>query len=111
MTLVLRWRVPPRQVATRWRGPAGLATAIEREPLAPIAAVVGPPGTGGAGSTPVRIDAPLGATWTLPHSLGRVPLVQVFMPDGEQVLADVGADTTTIVVGFAEPQAGFVLAF
>lgn len=48
MTLVLRWRVPARRVGLRWRGPAGLAEAIEREPLAPIAAVVGPPGAGGS---------------------------------------------------------------
>lgn len=52
MTLVLLWRVPARRVGVRWRGPAGLTLAVEREPLAPVAAVVGPPGTGGSAFFP-----------------------------------------------------------
>lgn len=47
MSLILHWRVADPHIATRWRGPAGLAEAVEREPLYPVAAVVGPPGSGG----------------------------------------------------------------
>lgn len=106
MSLVLRWRVPDRRIAARWRGPAGMAEALDREPTAPVAAIVGPPGSGGE---PLRLDAPLAATWTLPHPLGRVPLVQVFLADGEAVTADVQAGPTQVTVTHASPCAGFVL--
>ncbi len=117
MTLAIRWRVPNRKIALRWRGPSGMSQAILRNPTAPIAAIIGPPGpTGpqgaaGSGSAPLRINASLASTWTLPHSLGRVPTVQVYLTTGEQVLTDVQATTTQITVTFPSPQAGFVLAF
>ena len=47
MTLVLRWRAPERPIATRWRGPEGMAEAVTRDPALPIAAIVGPPGPPG----------------------------------------------------------------
>ena len=117
MSLTLRWRVPQRRVATRWRGPAGMTQALTRDPALPIAAIVGPPGPQGLpgpqgpAATPVRIDAPLASTWVLANPLGRAPTVQVFLASGEQVLADILADATHITVTFPSPQQGFVLAF
>ena len=70
----------------------------------------GPQGVAGAnGAQPVRIDASLGATWILPHTLGRVPLVQVFLTPGELVIADVSADANQITVTHASPRSGFVM--
>lgn len=106
MSLVLRWRVPARRITARWRGPAGLAEAIGREPATPVAGIVGPPGPAGG---VLRIDTPLTATWILPHPLGRVPAVQVFLADGEAVAADVQAGPTQITVTHAAPCQGFVL--
>jgi hypothetical protein len=67
MSLVLRWRVPGPRIATRWRGPAGLAEAIEREPMYPVAAVVGPPGSGG---DPVFSPLAVGPNATSPAPAG-----------------------------------------
>lgn len=106
MSLVLRWRIPERRIAARWRGPAGMAAALNRRPATPIAAIVGPPGPRGQ---PLRLDASLAATWILPHPLGRAPMVQVFLADGEAVAADVQADPTQITVTHAMPREGFVL--
>lgn len=106
MSLTLRWRVPERRIAVRWRGPSGMAETIEREPAAIIASVIGPPGPAGG---VLRLDAPFAATWILPHSLGRVPAVQVFLADGEAVAADVEAGPTQITVTHAAPREGFVL--
>ena len=115
MSVTLRWRVPPRPIVTRWRGPLGMAQALTRNPVLPIAAIVGPPGlqgpTGptGATGTPLRLDASLAATWILPHPLGRVPAAQVVLATGESVIADLSATPTTVTVVFAAAQAGFVL--
>ena len=115
MNLALRWRVPPRPLATRWRGPLGMAQALARDPVLPIAAIVGPPGLQGpAGPTgptgaPLRLDASLAATWILPHPLGRVPAAQVVLASGESVIADLSATSAAVTVVFAAPQAGFVL--
>lgn len=115
MTLALRWRAPPRAVATRWRGPLGMAQALARDPLLPVAAIVGPPGVPGPQGpigplgAPLRLDAPLAATWILPHPLGRIPAVQVVLPSGESVIADVSASPAAVTVVFAAPQTGFVL--
>lgn len=114
MTLVFRWRVPDRRVETAWRGPEGMSEALARVPATPIAAIVGPPGPAGPsgpGSAPTRIDAALAATWILPHTLGRTPMVEVFLASGEHVIADVTVNSTTITVSHASPQAGFVLAY
>ena len=118
MTLALRWRVPPRPLTTRWRGPLGMAQALARDPVLPIAAIVGPPGTSGSvgpvGPTgpmgaPIRLDAPLAATWILPHPLGRVPAAQVVLANGESVIADLSATPAAVTVVFATAQQGFVL--
>jgi hypothetical protein len=112
MTLVLRWRVPPRRIVTRWRGPEGMALALERNPELPVAAVIGPPGPiGPGGAAPVRIDASLAATWVLANPLGRIPTVHVFLGSSEPVLTDVQATASQITVTFPTPQQGFVLAF
>lgn len=114
MSLTLRWRVPERRISLRWRGPAGMIGQVTRQPLAPIAAIVGPPGppgTPGSGAAPLRLEASLAATWILPHPLGRVPTVQVFLAGGEAVLTDVAADTAQVTVTFPSPQQGFVLVF
>lgn len=111
MSLTLRWQVPERRIVTRWRGPAGMLAALDREPLAPVAAIIGPPGPSGPAAAPLRLEASLAATWILAHPLARVPTVQVFLASGEQVLTDVVADTAQITVTFPSPEQGFVLAF
>lgn len=115
MTLALRWRVPPRPLATRWRGPLGMSGSLARDPVLPIAGIVGPPGPQGPAGpigptgTPLRLDAPLAATWILPHPLGRVPAAQVVLANGESVIADLSATPAAVTVVFAAPQQGFVL--
>jgi hypothetical protein len=117
MTIDLRWRIPAPAIPTRWRGPLGMLAALERNPALPLAAIVGPPGpagpqgAAGAGAAPLRLDAALAATWILPHPLGRVPTVQLYLASGETVLSDVSASTTQITVTFPSPQQGFALAF
>ena len=118
MILRLRWRAIPPRLATRWRGPAGMLQALARDPLLPVAAIVGPPGSSGSPGlpgppgppgTPLRLNAPLAATWILPHPLGRVPATQVVLASGESVIADLSATPAAVTVVFAAPQAGFVL--
>lgn len=111
MSLVLRWRAPERPIPLRWRGPAGMVRSLERNPALPVAAILGPAGPPGPAAAPLRLDAPLAATWILDHPLGRVPAVQVFLGTGEAVLADITADTARITVTFPSPRQGFVLAF
>ena len=60
---------------------------------------------------PVRFDAPLSATWIIPHGLGRIPMVQIYLSSGELVMTDVVATQTTITVTFNQPVQGFVLAY
>ena len=118
MILALRWRVAPRPITTRWRGPLGMAQALTRDPVLPVAAIVGPPGPpgpagsqgpGGPTGAPLRLDASLAATWILPHPLGRVPAAQVVLANGESVIADLSATPAAVTVTFAAPQQGFVL--
>jgi hypothetical protein len=91
-----------------------MAQALVREPAPAITAIIGPPGPQGPvgpDSQPLRIDAPLAATWTLSHPLGRLPTVHVYLSTNEPVLTDVSITTTQITVTFPSPQQGFVLAF
>jgi hypothetical protein len=111
VSLTLRWRTPERRIALRWRGPAGVIEQAARRPFAPVAAIVGPPGPPGPDTAPLRLDAPLAATWILPHPLGRVPTVQVFLASGEAILTDVAAGAASVTVTFPSPQQGFVLVF
>lgn len=108
MTLVLTWRVPDRPMLAGWIGPQAAADLLAR---APIAAIIGPPGPAGpAGESRVYEVANEAGTWIIPHDLGRLPQVQVYLATGELVLADVAATTTTITITFASPTAGFVVA-
>lgn len=90
-----------------------MSQALARDPAANIAAIIGPPGPQGpaARSEPLRIEAPFAATWNLAHPLGHVPAVQVYLTNGEPVLADLVATDSRITVTFPAPQAGFVLAY
>lgn len=46
--LVLRWRKPDPALILQWRGPdATVTAAYQANPLAPIATIIGPPGTSG----------------------------------------------------------------
>ena len=89
-----------------------MAQALTRDPVLPVAAIVGPPGVmgpAGAPGAPIRLEASLAATWILPHPLGRVPAAQVVLASGESVIADLSATTAAVTVVFAAPQQGFVL--
>lgn len=115
--LVTTWFALVPDLATGWIGPDGrIETMLQSRPDGDAVPVVfGPRGergfTGLPGQAPSRIDASLAATWILPNPLGRIPLVQVYLAGGEQVIADVAADTAHITVTFPSPQQGFVLAF
>jgi hypothetical protein len=89
----------------------GMLESVRRNPALPIAAIVGLVGPAGPAGEARRYDvsSPAG-TWILPHDLGRVPSVAVYLASGEAVIADVSASTTTITVTFATAQTGFVLA-
>lgn len=122
--LVTRWVLPAAALETTWIGPDQdiinglaanwygidplLAPAKIRRQAAAIPAVIGPTGSGGSGAQ--RINASLASTWILSHSIGRIPIVQVYIGSGEQVIADVVASDTQITVVFGSPQQGFVLA-
>jgi hypothetical protein len=88
-----------------------MAPSHDREPAQPVAGVIGPPGQPGPAAAPLRLDAAPAATWILPHTLGRVPSVQVFLAGGEAVLSDIHADSAQVTVTFATPQQGFALLF
>ena len=49
-------------------------------------------------------DTPL-ATWTIPHSLGRRPAVELYI-GGESVEADVTASSSTVTITLPSPMAG-----
>jgi len=79
MTLVLRWNAAQRSLVTRWRGPKGMAEAIERQSERPIAAIIGPPGPAGGG----------GGTILAPVVDGSFPPALIQNPDGSLVLAEI----------------------
>lgn len=45
------------------------------------------------------------AQWTIPHSLGRIPSVEVYIA-GKLVLVDVDVTTSLVVITFPSPQSG-----
>lgn len=45
------------------------------------------------------------AQWTIPHTLGRVPAVEVYV-GGKLVGVDVDADASNVIVTFPSPQSG-----
>lgn len=111
--LVSRWILPPAALVTAWIGPDGRveAAAMARPDAAGVPVVIGPRGPRGLPGTGAvtRIDASLSATWILPHGLGREPQVQVFLANGELVMADVAVDEVQVTVSFSMAQQGFVL--
>jgi hypothetical protein len=74
------------------------------------AGIQGPKGDSGTGQ-PTRVDFSAGATWSGTHSLGRVPIVFVYLPDGSAIIADVSATDFNFTVVHASPRSGFVLLF
>lgn len=62
------------------------------------------PGTGGESAQVWDQNTPA-ATWTIPHTKGRIPVVQVYVA-GEQVVGDIDATDTQVVVTHAAPVAG-----
>jgi len=104
---VLRLRENDPPIGVAWRGPDDRVIALaQRGQYDAIAAVVGPPGPVGEIT---RVDVAAAATWIIPHSLGRVPGVQLFLATGEQVHSDVDADSTHVTVTFPTPVSGFAL--
>lgn len=49
------------------------------------------------------------STWTVPHSLGRRPVVELYLPSGQQVFTDVVSSTTQVVATFGTPTAGYAV--
>ncbi|AWN55072.1 hypothetical protein [Methylobacterium sp. 17Sr1-1] len=95
------------------RGPVA-AVAVEQVATATAVAeqgMAGPPGPPGiARALVVRQDAP-SASWVLPHSLGRPPLVQITDDAGEVVFPDVIAGSAVVSVIFAQPATGSAILF
>lgn len=107
---VLRLRENDPPISIAWRGPDDRVIALaQRGQYDAIAAVVGPPGPAGPSGGAFRVDVTAAATWIIPHSLGRVPGVQLFLATGEQVHSDVDADSTHVTVTFPAPVSGFAL--
>ncbi len=112
--LATRWMRPPTALRSAWLGPDRRVETMlaDRPEATAVPTVIGPRGARGiagpAGGVE-RVDATLAATWTLSHALGRVPLVQVYLANGEAVIADVVADAAQITVIFSQPTEGFVL--
>ncbi len=45
------------------------------------------------------------ASWNIPHNLGRIPNVQVYV-SGQVVIVDIESDATNVFVTFAQAQSG-----
>lgn len=58
-----------------------------------------------SGSDGASVNHPAASTWTIPHTLGRIPVVAVYV-DGHEVLADVSATDLAVTVTFPTPTAG-----
>lgn len=62
-----------------------------------------------SGATRVVSTQASSGTWTIAHSLGYAPTVDVFLNTGEAVHADVVSSPTQVTVTFATPTAGFAV--
>ena len=49
------------------------------------------------------------AQWTISHTFGRRPDVNVYLTTGERVITDVTASTTQVVITFPTPTAGYAV--
>lgn len=65
----------------------------------------GPPGLSGIGGYVYAQTVPL-ATWTISHTLGRMPSVSLYDSFGEQVDADVTASPTAVTASYPSPRIG-----
>lgn len=111
--IALEWMVPARRIALAWRAWGEPSREHEPDTISKQPGVlVGPPGpTGPPGSgASARFDQGPAATWIVTHNFGRVPLIQAFLSDGEQVIADISSTNNVATIVFAAPQSGFVLA-
>lgn len=76
------------------------------EPVVAALVVAGPQGPPGVTGY-VHTQSTPAATWTVSHTLGRVPLSSELTIAGEVVHSDITfPDASTAVVTFASPQAG-----
>jgi hypothetical protein len=74
------------------------------------------PGGGGPDPDPepgsyglVHTQATPAATWTIPHLLGRLPVVATYLTSGEVVDTDLDASTDQVVVTWPAPTAGWAV--
>lgn len=58
----------------------------------------------------INVSSPAG-TWTLSHTLGRLPSVDVYLQSGEKILTDVITSNTQVVITFSQPTTGYVVLF
>lgn len=57
----------------------------------------------------VYIQTFLSMTWTVTHSFGKIPAVQVFLSDGRKIEPDIfHVDNNTVLIQFSKPTKGFV---
>jgi hypothetical protein len=49
------------------------------------------------------------ATWTIPHLLGRLPVVATYLTSGEEVDTDLDATTDQVVITWPAPTAGWAV--
>lgn len=91
---------------------ATLVVEVQSAPCLQVlnAGIQGPKGDSGTGQ-PTRVDFTAGATWSSTHTLGRVPIVFVYLADGSAIIADVSATDFNFTVVHAFPRSGFVLLF
>jgi hypothetical protein len=102
VTEIVKVRIPgPAEVvAVRVPGPVSVVTVRIPGPQ-------GPPGEGGGvgDAAEVHEQETAAATWSYAHSLGRRPVVAVYI-EGELVLVPVTADDSSVSVQFPSPQSG-----
>jgi hypothetical protein len=84
------------------RGVPGGIAELDEDGLVPVDQL--PASFGGLAAIVFTQASPLGS-WSITHSLGRLPLIHVYV-GGSEVLADVDADLTTATVTFASPASG-----
>lgn len=69
-----------------------------------VVALPGPAGAGGSGI--VWTQSTPSASWTIPHGLGRLPVVAVYDNAGNEILAEVFADSTHVAVIWPSAMTG-----
>lgn len=109
--VIVRTVDPPARTLTAIQTPAPATAPKVLEPsdvLTGISVYV-PASTTGASPQAFAFATPA-ATWTVPHGLGRNPMVQLVDDAGAVIDADIDfPDPNTVVVTHAQPLAGSVL--